>query len=57
MKGYTMTEEMFDEFLDECYPVYKLGDNTFHPSQIFKGCDPIGYRIAFNDFENNAEED
>ena len=52
-----MTEEMFDEFLDECYPVYKLGDNTFHPSQIFKGCDPIGYRIAFNDFENNAEED
>ena len=35
----------FDEMLDECYPVVKIGELTFYPSQILKECDPIAYRI------------
>lgn len=44
-----MSEEDFDEFLDETYPVYKIGVDTFYPSQILKNCDPIAYRIALSE--------
>ena len=45
-------EEMFDEMLDEVYPVVKIGDATFYPSQILKQCDPIAYRIAVSEYED-----
>jgi len=50
-------EEMFDEMLDECYPVVKIGELTFYPSQILKNCDPIAYRISLSEYEDSAEED
>jgi len=45
-------EEMFDEMLDDVYPVVKIGDVTFYPSQILKQCDPIAYRIAVSEYED-----
>jgi hypothetical protein len=48
-----MTEEMFDEMLDEMYPVVKIGELTFYPSQILKNCDPIAYRIAMSELEED----
>lgn len=50
-------EEMFDEFLDDVCPEYKIGELTFYPSQILKSCDPIAYQIALSEFEDLGEED
>jgi hypothetical protein len=51
-----MTEEMFDEMLDELYPVYKIGELTFYPSQILKDCDPIAYRISKSEMEELEDD-
>jgi hypothetical protein len=51
-----MTEEMFDEMLDELYPVYKIGELTFYPSQILKDCDPIAYRIGLSEWEDEEDD-
>jgi hypothetical protein len=56
---YTETEieEQFDDFLDEVYPVVKIGEMTFYPSQILKNCDPIAYRIGLSEYEDMLDED
>ena len=41
--------DQFDECLDEAGSI-KVAGCTFYPSQILKGCDPIGYRCGLNDF-------
>lgn len=51
------TEEMFDEFLDEAYPTYDVAGITLYPSAILKGCDPIAYRLAYNDWVDYMEEE
>jgi hypothetical protein len=53
----TTIEEQFDEMLDDVYPVVKIGELTFYPSQILKDCDPIAYRIGVSEFEDFLEED
>ncbi len=42
---------MLDEWLDEIFPVYEIGEMTFYPSQIVKNCDPIAYRILLSERE------
>jgi hypothetical protein len=49
-------ENAFDEMLNECYPVYKIGDMEFYPSQILKECDPIAYRVSVSDYEASLED-
>ena len=39
----------FDDLLDECYPVLRIGDCTFYPSQILADCDPIAYDLMRNE--------
>ncbi len=51
-----MTEEMFDEILDDVYPTYKIGELTLYASQIVKNCDPIAYRIWLSEWENEEDE-
>ena len=51
-----MTEEMFDDFLDEVFPVYEMGDLAFYPSQIMKALDPISYEIAYSEWATEEEE-
>lgn len=51
-------EASFDELLDDIYPVIKIGEATFYPSQILKTCDPIAYQIGVSEHEDYlAEED
>jgi hypothetical protein len=50
-----MTEEMFDEWLDDVYPTYQIAGITLYPSQILKNCDPIAYRIAQSEMEDDDE--
>jgi hypothetical protein len=51
-----MTEQDFDEMLDEVYPVCTMGVLTFYPSQILKNCDPIAYRISLSEMEDEEED-
>lgn len=49
--------DSLDELLDEIYPPVVIGDCTYYPSQILKGCDPIHYRIALADHIDYLYED
>ena len=49
-------EEMHDEMLDECYPVFKIGYLEFYPSQILANCDPILYSISADEFADHLQE-
>jgi hypothetical protein len=63
MKGQKMLleeiegETQFDEMLDECYPVVKIGYMEFYPSQILKNCDPIAYQIGVSEYMDSLEEE
>jgi hypothetical protein len=52
-----MRNEKFDEFLDEIYPVFKIGELTFYPSDIFYNLDPLAYEIAEVEWEDTQEEE
>jgi hypothetical protein len=49
-------KQLFDEMLDESYPVVEMGQLKFYPSQILKECDPIAYNEALLDFEDSIRE-
>lgn len=44
--------ERFEEMLNEVYPEYKMGFISLTPAQILRECDPIAYRIALSEFED-----
>lgn len=48
-------EAMFDEFLDEVYEPFKMGELAYMPSDILKSCDPVAYRCMLNDYEDSLE--
>lgn len=50
-------EERYDEMLDECHPITKIGYLEFYASDILKSCDPIAYRVGLSDFEDSLEEE
>ena len=50
------TKQLFDEMLDESYPVVEMGTLKFYPSQILKECDPIAYNEALLDFQDAITE-
>ena len=51
-----MTEEEYDDLLDEVYEVIKFGTLEYSPSQVLKAVDPIAYRVGMNDYEDSMEE-
>ena len=50
-------EEEFDELLDEMYEPYEIVGLILSPSKVLKECDPIAYRITFNDWLSLNEEE
>lgn len=42
--------ERYDEMLDECNDLLKIGSLTYTPSQVLKSVDEIAYRCGFNDW-------
>lgn len=48
-------EEMYDNFLDDCYEPYKIGSIEFYASDILKSCDPIAYRCGMNDYFSDVD--
>ena len=57
MPNFIDIEAMFDEFLDEIYPSFQMGQLEFMPSDILKSCDPIAYRCGLADYESELEAD
>jgi hypothetical protein len=47
----------YDEMLDECYPVIKIGYSEFYASTVLKECDPIAYRVGAADYADSLAED
>ena len=54
---YEISENDFDEFLDEIEETVNICGMTFYPSDILKSCDPIAYRCAKSDYEANYDLD
>ena len=52
-----ITEQEFDEYLDEIYPPFYIGEVQFFASDVLKNCDPIAYRVAMSDYESYLEEE
>jgi hypothetical protein len=47
----------FEDFLDDTYEPYKIGDLTFYPSQVLRECDPVAYRCYLSDWEDSQESE
>lgn len=47
-----VTEEQYDDHLNEIYPPVKLGNLVFDPARIIKELDPIAYRCGKADYED-----
>ena len=45
-------DKNFDEWLDEAYEPFVIGQLNFYASDILANCDPIAYRIAVNDWKD-----
>lgn len=50
-------EEQFDEMLDDCYGMIKIGYSHIWASDVLKNCDPIAYRIGLSEYEDSLQED
>ena len=48
-------EEIYDNFLDDCYEKYNIGTMQFLPSDILKSCDPIAYECGMNDYFSEVD--
>ena len=44
--GEEEKEEMYEEFLDECYPEVKVGEITYSTSQVIKKLDPLYFQMG-----------
>jgi hypothetical protein len=49
--------ERYNDMLNDCNPVVRIGESTFYPSDILKKCDPAGYRTGFADYADWLAED
>lgn len=50
-------EELYDEMLNEIYPVVRFGDLTYWPARVLKDVDPTAYRVGLSDYLDSLEED
>ena len=45
-------EEMYDEMLDDCNEMVRIGTLEYTPSQVLKEVDPVAYREGFLEYVN-----
>lgn len=50
-KEIEMSEEEYDELLDDIYSPIEIGNLVFNPSRVLKELDPIAYRCGMADIE------
>lgn len=49
--------ERLDDMLNECYPEVEICGITFSPADILAECDPVAYRCAVAELEQEDEDD
>ena len=49
--------DRYDEMLDECTPIVKVGMLEYLPSRVLKEVDPIAYRCDLSDWLSSLSED
>ncbi len=47
----------FDEYLDDSFEEYKIGNLTFYPSQILRNCDKVAYEEFYREQVEYLKED
>ena len=52
-----ISEEQFNDFLDDCYPEIEIMGMTYAVSYALKELDPIAYNCAKSDYESNYDLD
>ena len=50
------SQEEYEKFLDDCYPVYEIGNIKFYPSTIFK-TDPIAFDMSCFEYFDSVLSD
>ena len=51
------SQEEYEQFLDDVYPVYEIGNIKFYPSNIFKNCDPIAFDMSLFEYFDSVLAD
>lgn len=54
---YSISEDDFDEYLNEIGEPCNFGELIFYPSDILKHCDPVAYRCAKSEYESDYDLD
>jgi len=52
-----LLKEMYDDMLDGCYPMIKIGNLEYMPSVGLYRIDPIAYGVGMLDYESSLRED
>ncbi len=52
-----VSEDEYEEFLNEIYPEVEIGELTFYPGQIIKNLDPIAFRCGLIDYEDSLNNE
>jgi len=48
-----LMKELYDEWLDECYPMVQIAGLECYPSIALYRIDPIAYQTWMNDYESS----
>lgn len=51
------SQEEYEQFLDDVYPTYQIGNLTFYPSKIFSCCDPIAFDVSCFEYFDSVLSD
>ena len=49
--------DAYDEMIDDCTPMVKVGSLEYLPSRVLKEVDPIAYRCGLNDYLDSLAQD
>jgi len=52
-----LLKEMYDDMLDDCYPMIEIGGLEYLPSVGLYRIDPIAYRVGMSDYESSLREE
>ncbi len=50
-------EDEYNDFLDGCYPLIKIGCCTFSPSQVLSECDETAYNEGLNEYYSERTDE
>lgn len=46
----------FNQYWDELYAAYQMGDYTFNASEVLFKCEPESYKLALNEYKQSPDE-